>query len=295
MAALNVKLGKLPKREDPRTLKLETYLTPALAAPPPAADWTIKVESWPMFKNDTVGDCTCAAAGHDIEAWTVTATGVEAQVADQEVIVAYSAITGYNPTTGANDNGANVLDVLKYWRTTGIAGHYIGAFAEVGPTNHQEVEQSVYLFGGLYLGLNMPTTAQEQTSAKEPWDVGTGPDAQPGSWGGHAVPLLAYDQTSLTVVTWGALQKMTWSFLDTYCDEAYALISQDWLGSADASPAGLNIQQLNSDLAQITGSTPSSSNSGNGPSSSSSSGGGASSSSSSGGGGPAAARRRRKG
>jgi hypothetical protein len=122
-----------------------------------------------------------ASAGHDIEAWTTTATGVEAQVTDQQVIAAYSAITGYDPATGANDNGARELDVLKYWRTTGIAGHQIGAFAEVGPTNHQEVGQSIYLFGGLYLGLNMPNTAQAQTSAGEPWDVGTGPDAEPGS------------------------------------------------------------------------------------------------------------------
>jgi hypothetical protein len=253
MAVLNVKLGRLPKRDDPRTLKLTNYLTPALAAPPTATDWTTKVPSWPVFENDTVSDCTCAAAGHDIEAWTITATGVEAQVTDQQVIEAYTAITGYNPATGANDKGANVLDVLNYWRTTGIAGHSIGAFAEVDATNHQEVKQSVYLFGGVYLGLSMPVTAQAQTSANEPWDVVTGPDAEPGSWGGHAVPGLAYDETSLTVVTWGALQKMTWNFLDTYCEEAYAVISQDWLGSAATSPAGLDLQQLNNDLAAVTG------------------------------------------
>ena len=275
MAALNVKLGRLPKQEDPRTLKLENYLTPALAPPPAATDWTTKVQSWPMFENDTVGDCTCAAAGHDIEAWTITATGVEAQLTNQQVIAAYSAITGYDPATGANDNGANELAVLNYWQsaeTPGFGGHHIGAFAEVDPTNHQEVEQAVYLFGSLYLGLNMPKTAQAQTSAGEPWDVGTGPDAEPGSWGGHAVPVLAYDQNSLTVVTWGALQKMTWSFLDKYCDEAYALISQDWLDSADKSPAGLNLQQLDSDLAEVTDSTPSSSSSAGGSSSSSAGG-----------------------
>jgi hypothetical protein len=288
MAVLNVKLGRLPKREDPRTLKLKDYLTPALTAPPLATDWTTKVQSWPMFMNDTVEDCTCAAAGHDIEAWTVTATGVEAQVTDQQVIESYAAITGYNPATGANDKGANALDVLKYWRTTGIADHCIGAFAEVDPANHQEVEQSVYLFGGVYVGLSMPLTAQAQTSAHEPWDVGSGPDAEPRSWGGHAVPVLAYDGTSLTVVTWGALQKMTWSFLDTYCEEAYAVISQDWLGSAGQSPAGLDLQQLNNDLVAVTG-----------PASSSSAKGSSSSrrrrpSSPSASGGSAASRRRRK-
>jgi uncharacterized membrane protein YgcG len=299
MAALNVKLGRLPKRVDPRTLQLRSYLTPALAAPPVTTDWTTKVQSWPMFENDTVSDCTCATAGYEIEAWTVTATGVEAQVTADQVIAAYAAITGYSPTNGANDNGANVLDVLNYWRASGIAEHYIGAFAEVDAANHQEVQQSVYLFGGVYLGLNMPKTAQAQTSAKKAWDVGRGPGAKPGSWGGHAAPVLAYDPSSLTVVTWGALQKMTWSFLDTYCDEAYALISQDWLGSADKSPAGLNLQQLKDDLAVITSSAPGSSTGGSsssspGAGSSSSSSAGGASSSSSGGASAASPRSRRR-
>jgi hypothetical protein len=68
------------------------------------------------------------------------------------------------------------------------------------------------------------------------------------------VPALAYNQNSLTVVTWGALQKVTWSFLDKYCDEAYALISRDWLSAASKSPAGLNLQELLNDLADVTGS-----------------------------------------
>ena len=31
---------------------------------------------------------------------------------------------------------------------------------------------------------------------------------QPGSWGGHAVPVVAYDVRGITWVTWGALQPM---------------------------------------------------------------------------------------
>ena len=51
---------------------------------------------------------------------------------DKQVVAAYSAITGYNPSTGANDNGAVEIDVLNYWRQTGIAGHKIGAYVALG-------------------------------------------------------------------------------------------------------------------------------------------------------------------
>jgi len=54
---------------------------------------------------------------------------------------------------------------------------------------------------------------------------GTSGDGTPGSWGRHAFPVLAYDSRSLTVVTRGAVQSMTWGFWAAYCDEAYAILS----------------------------------------------------------------------
>ena len=64
-----MKLGKLPYREDSRTLFIANYLTPQLPPPPPALDLTRKVKAWPMYNNDQIGDCTCAAAGHMVELW----------------------------------------------------------------------------------------------------------------------------------------------------------------------------------------------------------------------------------
>ena len=37
---MNRRLGKLPPRLDPRTLKLAKYLAPGLPKPPAALDWT---------------------------------------------------------------------------------------------------------------------------------------------------------------------------------------------------------------------------------------------------------------
>ena len=39
-------------------------------------------------------------------------------------------------------------------------------------------------------------------------------DDAPGSWGGHAVDVVGYDDAGLTVVSWGALLRASWDFWD---------------------------------------------------------------------------------
>ncbi len=255
---LKLKLGKHPARHDPRTLLLASYATAALPAPPATMNLAKKVKGpWGMMDNDQLGDCTCAAAGHLMMDWTANAQSQMFTPPDAEIVDAYSAITGYNPATGANDNGAVELDVLNYWRQQGIAGHKIEAFIALEPSNHTHVMDAVWIFGGCYIGLALPKTAQAQTSNKQIWSVppqGTGGDGAPGSWGGHAVPVVAYDSRSLTVVTWGALQSMTWGFWAAYCDEAYAILSPDFLkqkGGKTVAPNGFNVAQLQEDLADL--------------------------------------------
>jgi hypothetical protein len=250
-----LKLGKAAARHDPRTLLLASYITPALPTPPASFDLTTKVGSaWGMMDNDQIGDCTCAAAGHLLMEWTANAGKKMFTPSDKQIVAAYSAITGYNPVTGANDNGANEIDVLNYWRQTGIAGHNIGAYAATEPSNHTHIMDSVYIFEGCYIGLQLPISAQAQVQNHQPWSVPPGGptgDGKPGSWGGHAVPVVAYDARGVTVVTWGALQIMTWSFWDAYCDEGYAIISNDYLTGKKVTPQGFNLQQLQADLADL--------------------------------------------
>ena len=47
---------------------------------------------------------------------------------------------------------------------------------------------------------------------------------------------------------------MTWGFWNTYCDEAYAIISPDFLEKKAGqltTPDGFNLQQLQADLADL--------------------------------------------
>ena len=213
-----------------------------------------------MMANDTLGDCTCAAAGHMIECWTAN-LGDAFTPTSAQVIAAYSAVSGYIVGNPATDNGAAELDVLNYWRQKGIAGHKIDAYAALDlhpsrgnePRGQECVKQAISLFGGAYIGLALPLSAQQQTVWDVPslWSRLRNQDA-PGSWGGHAVPVLAYDAEGLTCITWGAKKRMTWQFFAQYCDEAYAPLSRDWLNAQGTDPAGFDLAQLTADLATIT-------------------------------------------
>src|SRR6266851_4007911 len=121
------KLGKLSVRTDVRTLRLRSYVDPAaLPTPPESIDLTPHVGEWPMYANDTRGDCTTAAAGHMIEAWTAAAAGEAVEVSEDAVVRAFDAVRLIDPQTG--EEGAIELDVLRYWRKRGIGEHRIGAF-----------------------------------------------------------------------------------------------------------------------------------------------------------------------
>jgi hypothetical protein len=247
----NMKLGKTAAVHDPRTLQLTNYLKPAvLPPPPPQKDWSQKVASWPMMMNNTIGDCTIAAVGHCIEEWT-TDVGKPVVLPDATIVAAYSAVSGYNPKTGQHDVGANEIKVLNYWRQKGIGGHTIRAYVALEPGNLDHIRDAVFIFGNCYIGLALPKSAQTQAIWSVPPGGATGQGA-PGSWGGHAVPVVAYDPRGLTVVTWGALKRMTWSFWSAYCDEAYALLSDDFL-TADKTPGGIDLAALQQDLKQVTG------------------------------------------
>ena len=246
-----VKLGKHAPKKDARNLKLARYLTASLPPPPESCDWSAKVGgSWGVMLNDSLGDCTCAAAGHLIEAWTANA-GVRVTPPDSAILAAYEQLCGYNPADPSTDGGGVEVDVLNGWRKIGIAGHRIGAYAAVDVHNLSHVKTAVSLFGGVYAGVSLPRSAQGQNSWAVPSGGAVG-DGAVGSWGGHAVPVVAYNPAGPVVVTWGALLQVTWAFWLAYFDEAYAIVSPDWLVAGAATPAGVNVEALATDLIDVT-------------------------------------------
>lgn len=251
-----MKLGKKAKRFDPRTFQLAKYLQrPALLAPPSEVSYVVKVPSWPMLLNDELGDCVIAAMGHMVQQWSFFATRGAGMVtmSDAEALGAYEAIGGYSPEDPSTDQGCDMLTALNFWRKNGIQvggkTHKIVAFAEVDPTNPTEVQQAIYLFGNMFTGVQLPVSAQDADDWTVPDGGIYGSTGQPGSWGGHCIPTCASSPITKTVVTWGSRLKMSDNFLLDYCDEAYAVLSLDWIESS--APNGFNLAQLQADLAAL--------------------------------------------
>jgi hypothetical protein len=240
-------LQSLPKPKYTGTvLELSKY-TSALAPPPSKVYWEYKVpeSEWGMMANDTVGDCEIARIAHMVMCFTAHTGNIVVPTVD-EVLAVYSAITGYDPKTGANDNGAATPDVLNYWVENGIAGHKITGWAQIEATK-LAIEQAVYLFGGAATDIAVYQSMMEQSNAGQPWDNISG-----NLEGYHAVPVFGYGSAGNTCLTWGALQQSGWDTFMQILQGAYAVITPDWIDQAtQKTPSGFDLDALKADLAAL--------------------------------------------
>lgn len=243
--------GKLPAQPARPHLKLAPVLA-EVPDPPVSAGWLSDAIEWPMYGNDTIGDCTCAAVGHVINQLTYYGGGTEYMVTLAHVIAMYSAITGYNPKDPNTDTGAYCQDVLAYWRKTGLEGHRIVAYASVDPSDMTAVHQAIAMFGQVYIGFNVTQAAEDAFDAGKVWDVKKGSR----NLGGHCVPMGGYDATKKTLsgVTWAEVFTMTEAYWKQNVDEVWVVLDQDGLNKAAAyfagSPTFYALGQL---FAELTG------------------------------------------
>jgi hypothetical protein len=248
VADQEVRLGKKEVKASPKNLQLARYLVEKdlPAAIPSRARNSRAVKKagvgYPMFRNDALGDCTCASFGHAVMTWSANAGHLDTPTDDEVVSL-------YNLVNHGVDEGAYMLDVLNTMRATGLGDNRIEAFVQVDHRDRRQVELGIWLFGGVYTGIALPVSAQTQ---KARWSVAKGPEAEPGSWGGHAV--FVPDFTKMRgpdCVTWSRKMPMTWGFWRKYVDECYAVLSRDWLDAHGDSPQGFNLAKLQQDLTQL--------------------------------------------
>lgn len=255
-APVRFKFGKHPPKHDPRTLQLKTYLRAELPAPPAVEkSWMAKIpdKHWGMMGNDNYGDCTCAAAAHMIMEWTASTQHNPIVVPDASILQFYENFSGGDP-----DAGANLLDVLKYWRKTGLDQHQILAFVAISLKNPSLIKTAVNIFANCYIGIALPHFAAYPPANMDiteiPWILppgGATGKAAPNPNDGHCVAAVGYDEQSLYVVTWGKVKPMTWEFYVAYADEAFAVLSKDWLAKKKA-PSGFALEALEKDLHRIS-------------------------------------------
>ncbi len=175
----------------------------------------------PMFGNDRLGDCVIAGRAHQTLRFEDIEQGSVLMIKDTDVTKEYFK------ESGGADSGLVVLDSLNLWKSrgwkVGSNTYRIRAFATIAFKDHEQVQQAIYADVGIGLGVQLPKAAQGQIQTGRPWTVTTGPDAKPGSWGGHYIYVPGYTPDGPVCVTWGRKQQMSWDWLDKYCDEAYAI------------------------------------------------------------------------
>ena len=217
-------------------------------------DRATKVYDWPMYANDSIGDCTVAEAAHAYTALGVYAGKPQVLFADSEIISTYSRISGYDPATGANDNGCQMQDVLADQRQNGMTDvngnvHKVLMYAALrNPTDIGLLARVLKTFGYVYLGVDLQQ-AQEDAFGKEPWAY------VPGSpvLGGHCIGLHRRQPYGSRVgvfqmASWGALQPSTISFIQGCVVEAWAAITPDWIEANGSSCDSIALAQLESDM-----------------------------------------------
>jgi hypothetical protein len=145
-----------------------------------------------------------------------------------------------------NDEGCYMLDVLNYWRKTGIGSDKAEAFMEVASAELTQAKLCIEYFGSCYIGMSLP---DENTFG--PWTTPTGP---PNPYNGHAVCLIAYDDSKsmFKVCTWGEIWDMSYAWFQKYMDEGYAVLNDiELIISSGKSPEGFNWTELQDDLNHI--------------------------------------------
>lgn len=209
--------------------------------PPDFQDWIGAITDWGMMANDNLGDCVFAACGHAIQTWTANTTGNIVTLPDSDIVGMYSKWAGYNPNDPTTDNGYNEVDCLNNWQQQGFVDHMILGFADPDPGSLEHIKQTILLFGGAYLGLALPMSAQGE-------DVWSSTSDAPGTWGGHAVFAPSYDKDGIICITWGKPKRMTWNWFNKYCDEAHAILSQDFITGRNFSESGFDLATCKQDL-----------------------------------------------
>lgn len=176
---------------------------------------------WGMLGNDRFGDCTLAAVVHLREACAAADNlPAAAWPSDEQVVSTYLTMTH------GQDSGLVEANVLGTWQRTGLFGDRIVGYAPQDHRNPDELRSVIAAFNGSYLGVAVPSPAQQQFAAGEPWDL-TGTSADRQIEGGHAVPAVGYDSDYLYVVTWAKVQPVTWRWVAAYCEEAWAVLTSE--------------------------------------------------------------------
>lgn len=231
------KCGKLPAARPFGLRTLAVYASGPLPDPPASVD--VPAAPYPIDGNDRFGCCVMAGAAHLVAAWDKETDERDRVPDEQQVVETYFYLTG-----GA-DSGLVESSVLELWRSVGLFGETIAAYAPVDHASLLDIHQAVAFYGGSMLGIQCPASAQQQFAHHEPWTVVPGAQVV----GGHCIVALGYTPQGLLCATWGGIAEVTYPFLARYLDEAWAIIPHQFV-EVGKGPE-LDLEALKADLDRL--------------------------------------------
>ena len=221
---------------------LETYVKGNLPAIPKSFDYSSRVKDYPMALNDTYGDCTIAGVIHMLQLQYAEIGETFEYPGDEAVKAEYFKLSG-----GA-DSGLIENQVLKTWMTNGLFNNKISAYAPVNIKNRKEMAAAIYLFGSVYLGVEMPANAETQFEDHQPWHIDNYPEPPTG---GHCVVATGCNRFGVDIITWGATESMTWTWWETYGSEAWVVIPEIFTETDHGPVWNIDILTLQQDLKNL--------------------------------------------
>ncbi len=247
-----LKFGRLPRTYNPvvphwSALKMGVPMIEV----PTSCSYTNRLSAYlGSFLNDSLGDCAEAAYGHALQVWSA-ASGKRELTEPNSAIEALYETQGYVPGNPSTDNGT-VLQVLLARLVKGPLPDGIPkllAFIEIDPTIPADIDRATYECGLVYIGFNVPAFMQSLENPGSTWS--TDPWGNTHIVGGHCVISPGYESGFRDIISWGYKYRMTYGFWKKYVDEAYALVSPEWVEATGRTPLGMTVAQLEAQMAAI--------------------------------------------
>jgi hypothetical protein len=239
-------LGRLPGKMPAGLKTLDYYVAgPLPPAPVELTPPTPEYGQWGMLGNTNKGNCGVAGCEHVFMA-DAAVTHEHQEFPDATECVAY-----YLKYTGGVDSGVSLATFLLYVHKNTYYGKTVGAYAPVHVTDIKTLRFATFAYGATYLGIVVTQAMQQTFQSQGVWSVATlnSPVA-----GGHCVVGVGYDDLGPYVVTWGAIQHMSWScwqemtrFGDT---EAFAVMTGE-LAARKGDDRGISYDALALDLSRL--------------------------------------------
>jgi hypothetical protein len=195
-----------------------------------------------MLGNSTAGDCGVASLEHTFMADAAITYETETQASQQQ------ALDYYFKYTGGQDSGVVLSQYLAYVRKTGYYKNTVHAYAPVAVHDVPTLQNCVHIYGAAYTGITVTAAMQTAFSNHQPWTtevVNDGPII-----GGHAVPIVSYDDQFLNVITWAGVQQITYPAWHSISSEAWAVITGEFVAHT-GDGRGVDLAALNADLDKL--------------------------------------------